>query len=525
MKHRNALLRFTLPWTILALSTCGRSGADSSRSNDPPVLETPGAVPITDLNDLPNVVEVQLVASPGEVQYLPAGPAKVWGYRDGAKPGSPVTVPGPLIQVKQGDRVIVHLKNELPEGTTIHWHGLRVPNRSDGTPSTQAEVPPGGKFRYEFTAHDEGTFWYHPHVRGDTQVERGLYGMLIVHGGPRVDVAAERALVLDDVKLNAKGELSDSTTSLDIMVGRIGNHFLVNGIPEGTIKVMNGARERWRLVNTANGRYFKLRLPGHSFRVIGWDGGLLAEPYSTDALLITPGERYDVLVELTGAVGSVVTLESVHYDRGHSLPDAGPQPLLKLAIVANVSKPPAPLPPVWGAPVELAAPANATGPELELEEETIKDGQDVRFTINGKPFPEVPPIAGREGDVQVWTIHNETEMDHPIHLHGMFFRVLDVNGVAPAHIGWKDTVNVPQKAKLRFVVQYGDPGVWMYHCHILEHAERGMMGELHLSPRNGPPLPDAGAHGAPHGGGDAGVVDGGGADGGGFDGERPHDAA
>lgn len=469
------------------LAACGDDAAKTARSGEPP-----GATGMVDVNDQPNVVEVMLVAGVSETRYLETGPAAIWAYRDGARAGAVGTAPGPTIEAKQGDRVIVHFRNELPEGTTIHWHGLRVPNPSDGTPSTQAEVPPGGEYRYEFIARDEGTFWYHPHVRGDTQVERGLQGMLIVRGGPAIEVAAERAIVLDDVKLDATGKLSESTTSLDIMLGRLGNHVLANGQVGSVLQVASGSRERWRFVNTANGRFFNLRLPGHRFRVIGWDGGLLAAPYETETLLISPGERYDVLVDLQGAVGSELALETIHYDRGHEIPDPGPQSVLKLRFASQASAPPAALPVTLGAAVDLVPEPSAMQRHLKLGEETLNDGADVRFTVNGRAFPDVPPILAREGDVEIWAVENDSEMDHPFHLHGMFFRVLDVNGIAPPQVGWKDTVNVPRKSTLRFAVRYGEPGTWMYHCHILEHAERGMMGELKLVARDAPII-DGGA--------------------------------
>lgn len=484
-------------FTFVAIfSSVGCTEAESAGSQ---AGKRAGADVLTDMNDQPDVVEVSLVAGPAEVSYLQTGPAQAWAYRDGARAGAVGSVPGPLLEAKQGDKVIVHFRNELPEGTTIHWHGLRVPNLADGTPSTQAEVPPGGEFRYEFVARDEGTFWYHPHVRSDTQVERGLHGMVIVRGGPPIEVATERALVLDDVKLNASGTLSDSTTSLDIMLGRLGNFVLANGKIGSVVQVVSGSRERWRLVNTANGRYFNLRLPGHRLRVIGWDGGLLAAPYEVETLLIAPGERYDVLVDLQGAVGSEISLETIHYDRGHEIPDPGPQPVVKLRFTSQTTAPLATLPTTWGLPVELAPSPAATVRHLKLGEQTINDGADVRFTINDRAFPDVPTIQGREGDVEVWAVQNDSEMDHPFHLHGNFFRVLDVNGVVPAEVGWKDTVNVPRKSTLRFAVQYGESGTWMYHCHILEHAERGMMGELKLVGRDAA-VPDIGALPGPHGG-------------------------
>ena len=475
MKQKTSLVH-TLLFTLLGVLAACQDDATTVG-----LFDTPGITRVTDLNDHPDIVEVFLIAGVGETRYLKSGPAQVWAYRDGARPGLELQVPGPLIEAKQGDKVIVHFRNDLPEGTTIHWHGLRVPNHSDGTPSTQHEVLPGAEFRYEFVAHDEGTFWYHPHVRGDTQVERGLYGMVVVRGGPRVPVTRERALVLDDVKLTSTGALSDSTTSLDIMLGRLGNFIVANGIVDGSLRVERGARERWRIVNTANGRYFNLRLPGHVFQVIGWDGGLLKSPYETETLLVAPGERYDLIVELRAQPGAKVPLETIHYDRGHGVPDPGPQRVVTLDFVGDVRESPGPLPPIWGAPVDLMPPADARLVELDLDEESINGGEDVRFTINEKAWPDGLVLHGRSGEVAVWTVHNESEMDHPFHLHGMFFRVLDVNGIPPMQVGWKDTVNVPKESALRFVVQYGDPGTWMYHCHILEHAERGMMGDLKLS--------------------------------------------
>jgi FtsP/CotA-like multicopper oxidase with cupredoxin domain len=471
-------------WIALVLATtvlaaCGSQAHSPSESGD---LTQSKAI---DLNPAADIVEVKLVAEPTRIRYLSDGEADVWAYRDAGQTEAKASIPGPLIEAKQGDRVIVHLENRLPETTTVHWHGVRVPNMSDGTPTTQMEVAGnGGTFTYQFTASDAGTFWYHPHVRADIQIERGLYGMLVVSGGPDVPVDADRAFVLDDVKLEASGRLSDKTEPLDIMLGRRGNVLLVNGRTGATLTTKNGSRERWRFVNAANGRYFNLRLVGHTFLVVGWDGGLLPRPYETDTLLISPGERYEVLVRLEGAVGSSLALETVHHDRGHQLPDPGPKSLLTISF-AGEAAPLAPLPSSWGqmAPVETSS-ATPIRQIVLKEIEGKTQAEDPKFLINDKAFPEVPPIDGRAAEVAVWTVKNDTEMDHPFHLHGMFFQILDVDGRMPEHLGWKDTVNVPQKQTLRFAVRYGDPGRWMYHCHILEHAERGMMAELMLAPSN-----------------------------------------
>ena len=463
---------------LLAGGFVQQSGCSNPVEADaaPPSLEM---TKLTDTDPTDETVEVELVAAEGTTGYLASGEAHIWGYRDGVVADSEVSVPGPLLELEQGQSVIVHFRNELPEGTTIHWHGLRVPNATDGTPSVQEEVLPGETFEYRFVASDAGTFWYHPHVRGDSQIERGLHGMVVVHGGPEISVDADRAFVLDDVKLEASGELSMETDALDVMLGRQGNVVLANGVRHGRIRARSGARERWRFVNSANGRYFNLRLPGHDLTVIGWDGGLIPEPYAVETLLIAPGERYEVLVELTEPAGSELTLETVHYDRGHDIPDPGPLPVLGIDLEGSAPDMDS-LPETWGEPVSLSVPDDATEREIKLsEEEDAEDGFPM-FFVNDSAFPEVAPIEARPNDVEIWNVANDTEMDHPFHLHGMFFRVLEVDGRTPDHEGWKDTVNVPRKQMLRFAVQYGDAGTWMYHCHILEHAERGMMGELKL---------------------------------------------
>jgi FtsP/CotA-like multicopper oxidase with cupredoxin domain len=474
-RHRDSgfAVRLAAATAVCLAAACSESEMSSAE---------PTVLPATDTNPAADIVEVRLAAGPAKAELLAGSRADVWAYSDLAAGTVAGSVPGPLIEAKRGDRVIVHFRNDLPEPTTIHWHGVRVPATSDGTPSSQVPVAPGAEFTYEFVAEDAGTFWYHPHVRGDVQVERGLHGMLVVRDASAIDVDEDRAFVLDDVKLDANGQLSTTTEALDIMLGRQGNVLLVNGRQRPAIRAKAGGRERWRFVNASNGRYFNLRLPGRSFLVVAWDGGLLADPYAVDTLLVVPGERYEVLVDFSGADNSTLALETIHYDRGHMVPDPGPKVLMKVALGGDSITGQMPLPVSWGVPVDLSPPPGAVEHALKLSEDEGGGGEP-RFFINDVAFPDLPPIDGTSGDVEVWSVRNDSEMDHPFHLHGMFFRVLDVDGVAPDRVGWKDTVNVPQKKTLRFVVRYGTPGVWMFHCHILEHAERGMMGELVLAPR------------------------------------------
>ncbi len=460
---------------VLLLGACAACGASASPAPEPLALTT-----LVDVNPDPEVVEVNLVAVPASAELLAGKRADIWAYRDASIEGSLATTPGPLLDVRQGNHVIVHFSNQLPEATTIHWHGLRVPNASDGTPASQLPIEPGATFDYVFDVPDAGTFWYHPHVDSDTQIERGLYAPIVVRGGVEPEVAADRVFVLDDVKLEATGQLSSQTGQLDLMLGRQGNVLLVNGHSKAALEASSGSRERWRFVNAANGRYFNLALEGHTLLVIGWDGGLLVEPYTTDTLLIAPGERYEVLVELRGARGGTIALQTLHYDRGHDIPDPGPLDLFTVELTAEASSPPPPLPTSWGSFEALPlAPGTPIRRFVLTEEE--KGLVEPRFFINGERYPDVTPTLATQGDVEIWEIQNDAEMDHPFHLHGMFFQVLDVAGTAPLRQGWKDTVNVARKTTLRFAVRYGDPGTWMYHCHILEHAERGMMGHLHVT--------------------------------------------
>lgn len=464
------MVRVSVVAVVLA-SACGDGGSDE------PSLSL---LPFVDTNPDPNIVEVELVAERATHEYLAGKPADVWAFRDAARAGAKATIPGPLLEAKLGDRVIVHFRNELPEDTTVHWHGLRVPNAADGTPLAQMHVPPGGTYDYEFTLIDSGYYWYHPHMHGDVQVEAGLYAPIIVHDDLEIDVAADRAFVLDDVKLESTGKLSKRTDNLDLMLGRQGNVVLVNGHDRPSMSVAAGTRERWRFVNAANGRYFNLELPGHAFTVIGWDGGPISSPYETPTLLIAPGERYEVLVEVAASNGNTLALRTIHYDRGHNIPDPGPIELLSIDVGAR-GPAPAPLPTIWGTVQAITYDTTTPRRRFVLREDDTVPSMPV-FTINDEAFPNVTPVRGAVGQVEIWEVENLAEMDHPFHLHGMSFQTLDESGAAMQPNGWKDTVNVSQEATVRFAVQFGAPGRWMYHCHILEHAELGMMGELEVAP-------------------------------------------
>lgn len=468
-----------------AVPACGdlHDDHDDARAPMASVVALDVAV-LTDTNPDPKVVEVALVAGVASVEYLPGKQTAVWAYRDGAKAGSVGSVPGPMIKANRGDEIIVHFRNELPESTTVHWHGLRLPVKMDGSTAAQSAIPTGGAFEYRFRAEDAGTFWFHPHVRADEQIEKGLYAPFVVVDDDGVDATADRMFVLDDVKLTASGELSTQIDALDRMVGRQGNVVLVNGRRGATLEVASGARERWRFVNASNGRFYNLRMPGSALVVIGTDGGLLPAPKRVDSLVIAPGQRYELLVSFDADAGAVEGtrswLESVHYDRGHDLADEGAKRLFDIVVRGKSARALRPMPAALRAIDPMPIGPTTRVRRFVLEERVARDGPS--FSINGESWPFNKAIMVKQGELEIFEIVSPPEMDHPFHLHGMFFQVLGPDGRPDTSEGWKDTVNVKRGTTLRFAVRYEALGMWMFHCHILEHAERGMMGELMVMP-------------------------------------------
>mgnify|MGYP003346489230 CR=1 FL=1 len=276
--------RLVLGVVALVMSGCQSAamhdhGAEATPSVDagPFQLADLKLSPLADQNPDPAVVEVTLEARPATVAWLPGKPVTAWTY-NGA-------VPGPLIEAKLGDRLIVHFHNALSEPTTIHWHGVRAPAAMDGGGMAGETIAPGADFTYDFTLPDAGLFWYHPHVKTDRQVEEGLYGALVVRG-PDAVAAPERILVLDDVLVDGDGQ-QPATSPMAQMMGREGNVPLVNGHPKAATTVRAGSWERWRLVNAANARILNLQLAGAKLVQIGTDGGLLeryvvADPSAAD---------------------------------------------------------------------------------------------------------------------------------------------------------------------------------------------------------------------------------------------------
>jgi FtsP/CotA-like multicopper oxidase with cupredoxin domain len=463
-------MRTIIALALAALAVVSACDDEETKPLPPAVsneaLELPRA---KDENPDPTTFELTLEARTAEKQLGGGAATAVWSYNG--------TVPGPLIEAKVGDKLVIHFKNSLDEETTIHWHGIRLPATMDGTLAMQNPVPPGGTFEYEFPLKDAGLFWFHPHIRGDIQVQRGLYGTILVRDPNEPVFDRELVGVLDDIRLLPNGAIDEYPDDEGLAIGREGNTILFNGFVQPTINAQPGETLRVRLVNTANGRFFNLKIAGHRLRVIGTDGGLLPKPFDADTVLMSPGERYDVLVTLQGEVGDAILITTEPYERGHGTGENPALPVAEIKLAGDRVEGAAP--PEAG-PAQELLPETAPIESIVLDEGTM-DGSLV-FTVNGAAFPDVPPIMIPLGETRILEVRNDAEMDHPFHLHGFFFQVLAKNGVPtpPEDRFNKDTIIVPQMSSLSLVSRFDEPGMWMFHCHILEHAELGMMGEVHV---------------------------------------------
>jgi FtsP/CotA-like multicopper oxidase with cupredoxin domain len=449
---------------------------DSSAPSQPPEWDaTVRLQSATDVNADPHIFETNLTARVGNVELVAGKPTPVWSY-DGA-------LPGPFMRLSKGDDLIVHFRNDLPAPTTIHWHGLRIPAAMDGVPGhSQAEVLPGGSFTYEFVVPDPGLYWYHPHVDSAEQVGFGLYGAILVDDPEEPkDLGDEVVMVLSDIAVNDAGALEnpDSGGDFGTLFGREGNVLLVNGRRNPVMQARAGLRQRWRIVNAAKSRYFQIALKNHSFTRIGGDGGRIESPVESEMLVLTPGERADVLVVPRGAPGTTLVVRWVPFDRGYGTTFNRPEEeLFRIHLDNEPIATPTPLPPL-GRTISPIEPSSATTVSLELTKND-ENGQ-LAMGINGIPSWKAMPLQAMVGETQVFVLKNTMDFAHPFHLHGFFFQVLDDNG-APTHpLEWKDTIDVPVHETKRFVVTYDSrPGMWMFHCHILDHADAGMMGMLEL---------------------------------------------
>lgn len=432
-----------------------------------------------------------LVAAPTRVALMPGTATQAWSYNG--------HMPGPLIDLEAGDEIEITLENRLAQPTTIHWHGLPVPPDQDGNPS--AAVAPGGTRVYRFRIPDttEGLYWYHPHPHGLTsvQVYRGLAGPIRVRSknDPLAGIP-ERVLSISDLRLTQDGKIPDDTM-MDWMNGRVGQFALVNGMNRPTLPFHAGGQERWHILNATNGRYLRLTLPGHRFTLLGTDGGRIeqARPGLRE-ILLAPAQRVELLVTATGEQHA--RLVTAPYDRGKmggapmtpamnlmdvdfsqarsNVPTALPQPLRAFP----------PLPQATARKRVVMSESMPMGMAAKEHHSGMMDGPKMKFLLNGKSFDmHRIDLRSRVGAWEDWEIVNDSDMDHPFHVHGTQFavleRVLGGHKRTEPFRAWYDTVNLRPQEIVRIRIMQSRKGIRMYHCHILEHEDLGMMGRLQVS--------------------------------------------
>jgi len=395
---------------------------------------------------------------------------KAWGFNN--------TVPGPVLKAKKGDGIIIKVKNNLQQPTVVHWHGIRLAASMDGTGQTQKPILPGEEFEYKFVVSDAGTFWYHSHQNETEQMERGMYGALIVEDETDPVTDGERVFMIDDMKLTRNNEFKEGnffSRWFERHDGREGETLLINGKENSTIEMHAGQTERWRFINAASAKYFRLHLDGKTFKIIGTDGGLLETPREVNEVLLIPGERVDIIAG-PFAEGETFSIESLPYNRMTSIK---PKWQKYATVKVGATKPSVAFIPENLRRIETLASQNAivtrrvnfsVGPSL-------KHGID--FLVNGDVHTNDKPV--NVGELQVWEVSNTSLMDHPFHLHGFFFQVIEENGKPLDYKAWKDTYNLKPKSKIKIAwIPDNRPGRWMYHCHILEHHEAGMMAHFEV---------------------------------------------
>lgn len=398
--------------------------------------------------------------------------------------------PGPEIRVKRGERVRVRLTNNLEEPTSVHWHGMRVDNAMDGVAGlTQEPVPPGDTFDYEFVAPDAGTYWYHAHSRSWNQVARGLYGPLIVNeaNGPVFDPARDLTLVIDDWRLTRAGAFD--VASLGAMMdwshaGRLGNWLTVNGEATPQMTLRAGEAHRLRLINASNARILEIDPNRFGGKVLAYDGQALPAPATVNyaPLMIGPAQRVDLLVmpepggdfaleELSGEAPFAFARFAVEGDGSSSapvpaLPAVGlPEPDLGAARTIRV---------------EMTGGAMGRMGRVTYNGKVLRRGDFRRtgqvWAFNGVAnLPGQPLAAIRRGESVIIETVNDTAFVHAMHVHGHHFRVIERSGTdLDDGRPWRDTFLIGPQQTVRIAFVADNPGKWLYHCHMLEHAAAGM---------------------------------------------------
>ena len=439
------------------------------------LLENP-----VELNSQGGVLEATLTAAPVELS-VDGKKVQMLAYNG--------SVPGPTLRVRPGDKVRLTLVNNLSEPTNLHTHGLFV-DPNDNSDNPFIHVMNGESFEYEFdipAEQVEGTNWYHPHLHGKVanQVFGGLYGTIVVESDQSPMATQERVLVISDASFNQDGTLK-APNMMDLMMGREGENVMVNGMVNPTGEAKSGALERWRIVNACVARYLSLQVAGGSATLLGYDGHQIAKPGEIDSFILAPGNRAELLVAIKDSKVSLNYTTVAHPDAGmmgmsSQTFDNYPLFILSASGTADPLSPPTAqqtLPDLRNASVTgkrqfvLAMPTHA----MAMESATMEG----MFTINGEAFnmDKVNTTVSNDS-VEEWTIVNNSTMQHPFHLHIWPMQVLSVSGQEVTPVLYQDVVTVPANSTAVVRVNFHThTGKTLYHCHILDHEDQGMMGVI-----------------------------------------------
>lgn len=400
--------------------------------------------------------------------------------------------PAWTVVLDKGKNLNATFHNMLQEEFPIHWHGLLVPEKMDGHPSDA--IQPNAMYNYFFPLKNRaGTYFYHSHAHLKTgkHVFNGMYGAFIIHDDEEKALNLPSGefdvpVIIQDVRIDSNKQLDFAPDHMDSMEGYMGNVMLTNGTPDATLSVKRGTY-RFRLLNASNARLYKIRLGANlPFTIISSDGGLLESAVTVNELWLGSAERYDILVDFSAhPAGTSFALRSEEYPAppGHM---GGAQPLYPQGrpfdiLTFTVADAPAP---VYTVPAKLSTIVRyneADAKRVRTFELAMQMSLGMKHTINGKLFDmmrideEVP-----FNELEIWEVwNNDDSMTHPIHIHGTQVQILSRNGktdIPPHERGWKDTMLVHPDERLRFMVKFEDyDGMYMFHCHNLEHEDDGMM--------------------------------------------------
>ena len=442
--------------TGTATETETETGTEPDVPHEPPRPQLSSPAEAEDLDPDPNIVHVELTAAPHEFE-LGGELVQGWAYNG--------QVPGPTIRLQRGNQLIVSFHNGLDAPTTIHWHGLRVPFAMDGVAWMGAPVLPGESFEYSFVVEQAGTYWYHPHVDTDRQVDLGLYGVIVVEDPAEPATDRELVVVFDSwAEFEADNDDADhhGLDGADLT-------WTANGLLDPLVPAAAGETIRLRAVNVANAGYVDLRWP--QLRRMGSDQGLLPALDLPASVVLAPGDRVDA-EWLIGDGFDVIT-------QPFSLlgePSFGEDLRLFEVVVDEPGATPAPLD--W--PFDGTLPSPDPG-WTDIVYALHGDPHTGQWTINGEQFPDITIESLALDAYAIIEVRNISQTAHPFHLHGHAFEILTVDGIAPAFRTIEDNFDIAPYSIVRLGLVADNPGDWMTHCHILPHVEGGMMTVLRVS--------------------------------------------